>query len=135
MEIEPIGSPLHLESIKFNGKWVGESNIDLVVVKGLGILSNPHKIARLPLTTPRPPASQDSPSHLLPDHSISQNVKTAGDAEPDSGVPHRPQMSPLTAWSGLRSVFVFWEVVPRNRSSFGFFEGAREERTKRQLLL
>ena len=61
--------------------------------------------------------------------------KTAGDAEPDSGVPHRPQMSPLTAWSGVRSVFVFWEVVPSNRSSFGFFEGAREERTKRQLLL
>ena len=61
--------------------------------------------------------------------------KTAGDAEPDSGVPHRPQMSPLTAWSGVRSVFVFWEVVPRNRRSFGFFEGAREERTKRQLLL
>ena len=51
MEIEPIGSPPHLESI--NGKWVGESNIDLVVVKGLGLLSNPHKISRLPLTTPR----------------------------------------------------------------------------------
>ena len=61
--------------------------------------------------------------------------KTAGDAEPDSGVPHRPQMSPLTAWSGVRSVFVFWEVVPRNRRSFGFLEGAREEMSKRQLLL
>ena len=61
--------------------------------------------------------------------------KTAGDAEPDSGVPHRPQMSPLTAWSGVRSVFVFWKVVPRNRKSFGFFKVAREERTKRQLLL
>ena len=51
MEIETIGSPPHSESI--NGKWVGESNIDLIVVKGLGLLSNPHKIARLPLTTPR----------------------------------------------------------------------------------
>ena len=61
--------------------------------------------------------------------------KTAGDAEPDSGVPHRPQMSPLTACSGVRSVFVFREVLPRNRRSFGFFEGAQEERTKRQLLL
>ena len=61
--------------------------------------------------------------------------KTAGDAEPDSSVPHRPQMSPLTAWSEVRSVFVFWEVVPGNRRSFGFLEGAREERTKRQLLL
>ena len=51
MEIETIGSPPHSESI--NGKWVGESKIDFAVVKGLGLLSNPHKIARLPLTTPR----------------------------------------------------------------------------------
>ena len=61
--------------------------------------------------------------------------KTAGDAEPDSSVPHRPQMSSLTDWSGVRTVFVFWQVVPRNRRSFGFFEVAREEKTKRQLLL
>ena len=46
-----LGSPPH--SKYFNGKWVGESNIAFVVVKGLGLLSNPHKISRLPLPTPR----------------------------------------------------------------------------------
>ena len=62
--------------------------------------------------------------------------KTAGDAEPDPGVPHRPQMSPLTAWwSGVRLVFVFWEVVPRNRRKSGFIKVARKERTTWQLLL
>ena len=50
MKIKTIGSPPHLESI--NGKRAWESNIDLVVVKELGLLSNPHKIARLPLATP-----------------------------------------------------------------------------------
>jgi len=102
----------------------------------VGLLSNPHKIACLPLTTPRPLASQDSPSRLLPEHSISQNVKTAGDAESSPSVPHRPQMSPLTAWwSGVRLVFVFWEVVPRNRRKSGFIKVARKERTTWQLLL